>query len=310
MSFWHHSRFRSGLLAVAVIVLLSMGLVVSDRSGGSNIIGFALLLAIVALLIYSLASLLFFHDHDADALSERLISDPEGAALVARWLSRTRFYRNLGGIAGLIVWTTSWTNGWNGATLVAFGMGGILLGAIGSELHRARLTPGPRTASLTPRRITDYLVSRDKRRTAALVLIWLATAIAAIFVGAGSTPIVLAVVAMGSTAGVLALQWRVATRPRPSLPLALEQADDLCRELAITRSLAQPLNTFAVALLVPAFQSFAGTTLEAQAAFLVVVAWVTSVWWWAKNKRLGLDWLLEESVASGQPTPMQECAAQ
>jgi len=307
-----HSRIRPGLIAVIGAAFVSILFVVGTRSGdssSSSLLGFAFLAILTGLVLYSLALLLVLHDHEADELSVRLIRDPEGAELVARWLHRTRFYRNLGGLVGLILWVSSWNNGMNGSTVVAFGMGGILVGAIASELHRTRVASDPQTASLTPRRITNYLVTRDKRRTAVLVAIWLATAVASVFAEAGITPIVLAVLAVFVTGGVVALQHRVATRPRPLLPPALERADDLCRELAITRSLAQPLNALSVALLVPAFQSFAGSQLEGFTAALVVAAWLTSVWWWAKNKRLGLDWLLDEPVASDPTSPMYEGAA-
>ncbi len=243
---------------------------------------------------YALASLLFLHDYQADVIAARLVAEGDGRELVARWLHRTRFYRNLFGLAGLIAWVSSWSNGANGSTLLAFGLGGILTGAVVAEVHRANRSIGPRTASLSPRRVDAYLVARDQRRSVALAMIWTALAGWTIVFRADRSALVLASVGLFTLGGVRLLQNRVASRPRSALTPELERADDLVRELAITRSLAQPANAFVCAMLLPALQMLHETSMGQLADVLGVAATVTALWWWAKNKRLGLDWLLDE----------------
>ncbi len=287
---------RGGVIAIGVTVALTTLLATSTSAagnGGSNIVGLLILAGLVGLVTYALASLLLFEDREATALASRLAAEPDSLALIDRWLQRTRFARNLGGLAGLVLWVSTWTNGVNGATMIAFGMGGVLVGAIVSELHRTRPMTGARTASLAPRALSSYLVVRDQRRAAVLVVVWIALGGVAIGNGAQTGILALAALAIATLGAVRALQWRVATRPRPALPDRLLRADDLVRELAVTRSLAQPSNIFALALLVPAFKMLGTADPTSGADFLQAIAFVLAVWWWAKNKRLGLDWLLD-----------------
>ncbi len=298
-------RIRPMPIGAVVACIASAVLVVAGsqtestatQGGGSTAWGLLLLAGVLALVAGAIAYLLFSDDREATAVATRLAAEPDSVALIDRWLRRARFARNLGGLAGLIVWVGTWTNGMNGSTLVVCGMGGVLLGAVASELHRARPVAGPRTASLRPRTIASYLVSRDQRRTVILTAAWIATGWVAF--GADSNGALwLSGLAIATLAGVRVLQWRIAARPRPALPDRMLAADDLVRELAITRGLAQPSNTFVLALFVPTLPLLDASPIGPWVDPLIVVAFVLSVWWWAKNKRLGLDWLLDRPSLS------------
>ena len=149
------------------------------------------------------------------------------------------------GICGVVVWVLGTSVQ---GDLLLCGVGGIALGAMLAELHVVRPQHGPRTATLDVRALGAYLTDRDRNRMigvagAAAVLI----AMAAIEDGFG-----VGVVCGGAALVVLGaanlVQRRVASRPRPAIAASLRRADDLARELAIGRGLAQPATYFGLAL--------------------------------------------------------------
>lgn len=309
----HHHRLRRGALVATPIVLLAFFLVASRSTGDEpeaswsmiELVGvWSVLLGVVG---FALVSLLILPDHDNDHIAAQLLRTGDGRELVARWLHRVSFYRNLGGLAGLILWVASWTNGLNTETILAFGTGGLVAGGIAAECRRFAPVETSNIASVEPRRIGTYLVARDERRAAGLAVVWLGIAVAGVVQGVGGAVLPLVAAALGILGIVRLTQRRVANRPRPNLEPELTRADDLVRELAITRGLAQPANAFAMTMLAPAFQLFSDDG-GVWADTLSLIVWLTSVAWWAKNRRLGLDWLLDEPERFPEPRPMKEVA--
>ena len=177
--------------------------------------------------------------------------------------------------------------------LLLCGVGGIALGAMLAELHVVRPQRGPRTATLDVRALGAYLTDKDRNRmlavgAAALVLV--AAAVAADGIGTVVWPGVAALLVLGAAHLV---QRRVASRPRPAIAASLRHADDLARELAIGRGLAQPATYFALALV--ARGAFLLRPELGDVTVLVgVAAWVCALVMWWSNRRLGLDFLLEQ----------------
>jgi hypothetical protein len=84
------------------------------------------------------------------------VTTTNGRELI-RYLERTRRYRSLGGVLGWMLGLTVPVLGAFAAKEV-WAIGGYLAGALLAELRTASAPPsGPRTASLVPRRVADYV---------------------------------------------------------------------------------------------------------------------------------------------------------
>ena len=205
---------------------------------------------------------------------------------------RARRARNIGGICGVVVWVLGTSLQ---GDLLLCGVGGIALGAMLAELHVVRPTTrsthgDARRASarrLPDRTRTATGCSRSARRRLAL-------AAAAIAVdGFGTRGVVRAWLPCVVLGAAHLVQRRVASRPRPAIAASLRHADDLARELAIGRGLAQPATYFALALV--ARGAFLLRPELGDVTVLVgVAAWICALVMWWSNRRLGLDFLLEQ----------------
>ena len=237
-------------------------------------------------------------DPAASAIAARLGEKPEQQLLVARWLGRSRWYRNVGGVAGVLC--GFFIGGFGGLVLV--GLIGLTFGSLAAELHLLRpdrisgtRPTGPRVAGLERRSLRRYW---DPARQLALAAagaagVWLLLANRVGLVDDLRVPWVVGVVMIVGSA--LFLQWRVATRPRPALPGSLRSADDLIRSLAVTHGIANPAITLALA--------FLGQGLSDTATGLSVMAWLTALALYWRFRRLGLDHLLDEPPLAARMAP-------
>jgi len=284
--------------AILLMVLPAVMLVRVSNDGETGIttvayVVLALVVVVVAITLVQVGRMFAGVDPEVPELARHLASDPDQQRLLTRWMLRARRARNIGGICGVVVWIfgTSLQG-----DLLLCGVGGIALGAMLAELHVVRPQRGPRTATLDVRALSDYLTDRDRNRmvgvgAAALVLV--ATAVAADGIGVAAWS---GLAALFVLCAAHAVQRRVASRPRPAIGPSLRRADDLARELAIGRGLAQPATYFGLALL--ARGAFALRPELGDATVLAgVAAWIYALVLWWSNRRLGLDFLL------GTPVP-------
>ena len=125
------ARSRWPLLVLPVVV--SGFLLRSSGDGAVPVISTAIfglvLLALVGVLIANLSG----RDPDAEQRAAGLDSDPAAAALLARWLRRSKHFRFVGGTAGFII-GFSFVDG-NLMTLVLSLFAGIAVGGALAEAH-------------------------------------------------------------------------------------------------------------------------------------------------------------------------------
>ncbi len=283
-----------GLLALTTIATVSY----SDGSDATMSIGQLLLVGTLGvILLIALAQTLVTlagFDPDAALIATRLAADPAEQALLDRWLNRTRWARNVGGLAGLVWWLFG--TSLNGDVLL-LGVGGVALGSMAAQLHHVQRRSGPRTASLQRRAVGDYLSVGSKRHLVAVGVASLSMFVAGLALGEGRTSAVWAFAALGVLLIANLVQRRVAARPRPALPAGLNAADDLARGLAIDRGLGQPAVYFALVLL-------AHGALDLRSSVGNLAWWIAAGCWlyalvaWWKNRRLGLDGMLRSNRSS------------
>ncbi|MGH1489212.1 MAG: hypothetical protein ACRBK7_07435 [Acidimicrobiales bacterium] len=283
------------LLALGVPGLFLVRSYDSPNTGTSplpmGLLVFLILAAVVLAVV--MTTLLAGVDPDANRIAEALAEAPDQQRLLARWLLRTRWARNVGGLAGLTWWTIG-TQTQGG--LLVLGLGGVALGSMGAQLHQARRMPGLRTATLDRRTVAQYSRISVRRRMIAASL----AAVVLGFVGLVHSDSVGALTAVSSFGALMvlaatwAIQRRVAGRPRPALTTDMRRADDMARILAIGKGLAEPGTFWAVALM-----SYGVVGLEpAYSGWSYVVStlgWFYALGLWWDNRRLGLDHILKGS---------------
>jgi hypothetical protein len=281
--------------AILLMVLPAIMITRVSSDGESGVTNFAyVVLALVSIVVVvtlvQIARMFAGVDPEVPQLAQHLASDPDQQRLLTRWMLRARRARNIGGICGVIVWVLGTSLQ---GDLLLCGVGGIALGAMLAELHVVRRQKGPRTATLDVRAVADYLTDRDRNRMLAVVaaaLVMVATAVTVDGVDVAAWSGLAALFVLGAAHLV---QRRVASRPRPAIAASLRHADDLARELAIGRGLAQPATYFGLALL--ARSAFALRPEVGDIAVLLgVAAWICALVLWWSNRRLGLDFLLEQ----------------
>ncbi len=244
------------------------------------------LLVASALTIIRLLAGLAGVDREAPAIAEGFTDDRLQQQLLTRWLARTRWARNVGGICGLLMWAFG-TNA-NG-NIVVFGVTGIALGTMLSETLLVVRRRGPRTASLQARSLSQYIERSDSLQ---MVIIAACAAVLATFAAAAGHSSAAATALAGVVVLGLArlVQHRVARRARPAANASLTSADDLARKLAIGCGLAQPASYCALALIHQACRQF-GEDPNSFVKVLALAALLAALALWWRNRRLGLDWL-------------------
>lgn len=280
------------LLVVATSSVVFLGRSDDDATGATGAVG-ALLVGIVivllAVVVIRFVLLLGGIDPEAGDIARHLADDPHQQRLLSRWLRRTRWARNIGGIAGL----TWWAFGTAGQGDVLFhGVAGIAVGSMVSQLHHVARTAGPRTAGLTARSVADYLPASAAKWMAGCGVAAATLIALGLVVDDGAAAVRWGVVALAVLAAAHAVQRRVAARARPALPDGLRDADDLARELAIDRGLARPAAYCALAAIAHGVGGL--DALDDWARVLAFVAWLTAFVLWWRNRRLGLDGLLRQ----------------
>jgi hypothetical protein len=279
-----------------LLFVVSTTLIVRSGTGGTGGTVFSLPALLIVVGLATVVLYLLFHsvrmlagvDPEAGYIAAHLGRDRDQQRLLARWLLRARWARNIGGLAGLIFWLIGTSA--QGDVLV-FGLGGVALGAMAAELHHMRPSPGPRTARLEPRSVGDYLMEQDRRRMIGAAIAAGVLAASAMALGERTAAIVGALALLVLLAA-RTLQMRVATRGRPATADHLRRADDFARELAIGRGLARPATFFALALVARGC-FILGDATNGALVLVGVVIWIYALGLWWNNRRLGLDFVLE-----------------
>ena len=289
---------RRRLIVVPLVVVSAVVVPVSGGNSGSieytapRVLLMLLLVVAAAFSVVRVGAMLSGVDSNVQVLAEHLASDPGQQRLLARWMSRARWMRNVGGLSGLLLWAFG-TNGHG--DLLLCGVGGIALGAMAAELHYIKPTKGPRTASLAARSIDDYLLIQDKRRMVAIAAAAAIAATLGFVLRRTATAGWWALAALVVLVAVRSVQQRVATRPRPAIGLRMQAADDLARELSIGRGLARPGEFFALAMVAVAVGELR-PAIGGVGSALKATAWLYALYLWWHNRRLGLDFVLDRSV--------------
>ncbi len=295
-------RFVSGQRPFTVLILLTLlgfaAVPFLDSIGVS--LGVGALFGITALLALALltATLLLMNigavDTDGAEIARLLTRDRQAQVLIQRWIVRARWYRYVGGAAGL-----AFALGWTGH-FVLFGMIGIMTGAVLSESARVgKPVDGPRTAELTRRSLRRYVSGGQQYVLYLIAGLGCGLTVFSLVDGGRGWSLYGSLSVLLLVGVVLIAQWRVVVRSRPALPEPLRHADDLLRYLANTRSLADPAMALGFALLAETFGIWAGpqglTNVAGIAEFVCFVL-ALGVWW--QNRRLGLDRLSDVELAN------------
>jgi len=280
------SSTTARVASVGIATLLFSAALISagDGAGGRpGTLVLAMLVTIALLAALSLLSILSGADATLTRDAARLSSEPLQQALLRRWISRARWVRNVGGMAGVFVWLFA-TNG-QGDILI-FGIGGIAVGAVAGEMHLARPSQGARSADLTVRSLSRYLGRREVAAGAVAGVACLVATGLALANGLGGRALI-GSGGLGALAVVTLIGWRVALRRRPATTDSLRAADDLVRELAINHGLGAPGVSLAFALAGSALASMEPALGDSVAAlsFICRVSAI-AIWWF--NRRLGL----------------------
>ena len=264
-------------------------LIIGETRGGDaalKVIGVELLVVLAALIgvvAVGVGRRLAGPDSEADAIAEALADDPDQQRLLARWLSRARWARFVGGVSGIVIW---WLGTQGKADVFLLGTGGIAIGAMLAELHNIRPRQGPRTARLDVRSISDYLTRRDAQRMVGCGLAASAVAIAGAI--AHEAALWWGLTAVVALISARLAQRRVAKRPRPAVPTKLLRADDLARELAIGPGIARPATYFALGLVARGCYSLQPAIGEA-GRVIAIAAWIYAIYLWWNNRGLVVD---------------------
>jgi hypothetical protein len=288
-------QIRRWLTIVAVVITLGAVLITARTTGNDRwtagriavvVVFGALAACVMVVLLRHLAGI----DHEASDIAAGLAAEPEQRRLLTRWLQRARWTRWIGGFCGVLAWLLA-TNA--KADVLLFGTAGIALGAVAAELHHLRRARGPRTARLEVRTVGDYLMPYDARQMIRVAVVALVLAVAAMWSSHTRSATWWALAAIVVLGLCRLAQWRVATRARPALSPSLTRADDFVRELAVSRGLARPATFLALALIARA--GFAmRPSIDVLGTIIGFAAWCYAYTLWWHNRRLGLDFVLDE----------------
>ncbi len=280
-----------GAAATTPVVLLARSGSNTSRSAAELVVLLLVALA-VAVLLARIGVMLAGIDPDAERIAQHLAVAPDQQRLLTRWLGRTRWARNMAGLAGI----TWWIFGTSAhGDLLLYGVGGVAVGSMAAQLHHVRRPMGPRTASLARRSVEQYLPAPWRRRMLVVTGLGLVTIAGSMTVNHAGDALGWGIAALAIMTGAHIMQRRVAGRARPALATGLTSADDLARSLAIGRGLAQPATYFGLALIAHGAVHFEDS-LGVVATALSAAAWLYALSSWWQNRRLGLDSLLDQPL--------------
>ncbi len=230
-------------------------------------------------------------DPNAEVIARRLTTGHLEQELVTRWLQRSRWSRNVGGITGFLAGLLLLISENPIGMAVTGGIAGIAVGSLLAESHLLstdeRSADQRRVVDLRPRRPSDYW---QPKRQLLLILVGLAAASVATAEIIGDDTIEVSsrwsTAAAATVAAAMIFQWRIANRRRPALPESLRSADDLIRHLAITRGVADPALMCSLVFLAKATHPGHAT--------VSALLWLAALRVFWTNRRLGLDWLMDQ----------------
>lgn len=184
----------------------------------------------------------------SDPEGERVAAElatPEHVMLGARWSSRSRYCRFLGGTVGFVLAVPAAAD----AGLVALVLGvlfGVAVGGMAAELHLAGPTVARRSAELAPRTIDDYVPPVDRVMTVMALVGSLVLGGVAQVAGRSAVVTLMAGAVLVLVAAV-GTQLVIVRRARPALASDLRRLDDGLRRLAVTRGFSRPATAAAFA---------------------------------------------------------------
>lgn len=294
------TRWRGQLLIALVVALATAGVTLvvrsgSDGAGVSTAVGVGLLV-VIGLLVVGIAAgagaMFAGVDPDARGIAARLTADSQSQRLLGRWLQRTRWARNVGGAAGIAWWFFGTSAR---GDLLLFAVVGIALGSMVSQLHHVQPITGSRTAALKQRSVTHYLPAGSIRQLAGVGIAAVAVGGLGIAIDEGRAAVSWALAALIVIGATHLVQRSVAARSRPMLSDDLRHADDLARELAIGHGLARPAVYCSLAMLAHGIGRL-GPTLGGTASAFSLLAWLTALVLWWRNRGLGLNHLADQPL--------------
>ena len=274
------TRWPLFLLPILLSVFFIRG---SNDDSPFSIIGLAIfglvLLAIVGVLLMNLAG----RDPGVDQRAAALDADPMASALLARWLSRSKHFRFVGGTAGFII-GFGIVNG-NFLILALTTFAGIAAGGALAEVHSLTRRPvKAASADMIVRNPRNYVDRGDSIAMMVTAITALAIAVfSAVSNSLSSGSAMLAsITALAVIAATLLMQRFVIIRPRPALPADLRRADDLMRRLAATLGFTKPAIALALGLLA---QSLTWLSSGGAAVLGAVLLWGAAVGWYVSSRQ-------------------------
>lgn len=280
--------------SVGVLVPVVVGSTDSGRPAVATVV-LVLLLLIALFLVVNVLIRLAGIDDDADRIAARLADEPVQQRLLARWLSRARWARFIGGFSGVLVWVLG-TNVRGDVLLL--GTVGIGLGALAAESHHVRARRGPRTVSLEVRSLSQYLPRADALAMTLVAGLAALVSLAGALHGPSRRAVIWGGAALAFVAAVRWAQLRVVRRPRPAVPEGLVWADDLARHLAVVRGLARPAVYVGLVLSSQALYGLEPLLGSGAARLLAAIARLVAFALWVRNRRLGLDGVLRQPAGA------------
>lgn len=237
----------------------------------------------------------------ADTSTMESLDLPDTSAarhLIGRWRDRARRWRTAAGLPTAI--------GVLGLSLVGrgevhigigagplwadpltMGLAAAFVGAIGAELHHLRHRPeGPRTVSLRPRDLGDFLPPGSRRRLGGLAGSAGALAVVHALLPTVSGVPLPAIGALVVAAAVVSVQRSIVFRPRPLLPEDLAAADDVVRGLAVRSvdaagaGIALLMTLWQVSWMLPSTGPGGGLLAIAAGSVYLAALAVALLWWW------------------------------
>jgi hypothetical protein len=172
-----------------------------------------------------------------------LVLTRDNAPVVVEWIVRTRLWRTVGvlaALAGMVGWAMlEWSSAQSltiSLTVLLWGLVGYWIGSVVAELATARslVGDGPRSASLAPREMPQYVGAWAARWPLRLAVIGAASSVVALLLGAREWW----VWSSGLGAVAVALATRavsryVLDRPQPVLADDVAAADDAVRSRSL-----------------------------------------------------------------------------
>jgi len=280
---------RKTPVLLGALVLIGLPLIlVLEVNGAGSVVAAGLVIVAGLLAFVSLNASFAGIDPEASQLASQLGSTPLAERLMERWLNRVRWRRWLAGCLGVLVgfFISAAPSGFGTAGFVYPGLASVCLASISAELHLLRRpAKSVRTAGFTVRQLRDYAKPRDQQAMAVVAVAACITLVWGLLTdpsGHRSWVAIWSTIALLGLAISYLIQRQVVARQRPAISDELRHADDLLRELAVSRGVARPALSFALATLGVAL-------LRTSADGWEYLAWLGAIVCWWFNRGLGIE---------------------